>query len=76
MQYVLLLVAVVPGLLGAPGWLQQAAGLVAVGWAVWLEWYAARLTLDVGPLPAAALTGLDLLLGAMLASAIAVLARG
>lgn len=75
-QYLLLLAATVPGLLGAPSWAQQAAGLVAVGWAIWLEWYAARLTLDVGPLPAAALTGLDLLLGAMLASVIAMLTQG
>lgn len=75
-QYVLLLAAAVPGLLGAPTWLQQSAGLVGVGWAVWLEWYAARLTLAVGPLTAAALTGIDLLLGIALANAISALAAG
>lgn len=65
-QYVLLLIAAVPALFGAAAWLQQSAGLVAVGWAVWLEWYAARLTLGVGPLTAALLTGIDLLLGVVL----------
>ncbi|SRR5579875_192211 len=72
-QYVLLLAAAVPGLLGAPPWVRQTAGLVAIGWAVWLEWYAARLTLDVGPLAAAALTCLDLLIGLALSGAIAAL---
>ena len=72
-QYVLLVAAATPGWLHAPDWAQQAAGLVAVGWALWLEWYAARLTLDAGPLAAAALTALDLLLGVVLASVIAAL---
>lgn len=75
-QYVLLLAAAVPGFLGAPAWAQQSAGLVAVGWALWLEWYAARLTLEVGPLAAAALTGVDLLLGVALASITANLGAG
>ncbi len=75
-QYVLLLAAALPGLFGAPLWMREAAGLVAVGWAVWLEWYAARLTLDAGPLAAAALTCLDLLIGLALASAISTLVGG
>lgn len=72
-QYVLLMAAAVPVLCGAPAWAGQTAGLVAIGWAVWLEWYAARLTLDTGPLAAAALTCLDLLIGLALSGAIATL---
>ena len=75
-QYTLLLVAAVPDWLGAPDWVRQTAGLIAIGWAVWLEWYAARLTLEVGALAAAALTGLDLLLGLALASVTGALGPG
>jgi hypothetical protein len=75
-QYVLLLAAAVPGWLGAPEWTRQAAALIAIGWAIWLEWYAARLTLEVGPFAAAALTALDLLLGIVLTSVTGALAPG
>lgn len=75
-QYLLLLAAALPGWFGAPEWARQAAGLIAIGWAVWLEWYAARLTLEVGPFVAAALVGLDLLVGVVLATATGGLAPG
>ncbi|MBV9735076.1 MAG: hypothetical protein JO209_04140 [Acidisphaera sp.] len=66
-QYVLLLAAAVPDLLGAPAFVDQAAGLVALGWALWLEWYATRLALDLGALPAAGLVSLDVLIGVVVA---------
>ena len=44
-QYLLLVVSSIPGLLGAPVLLDQAAQLVGIGWALWLEWFAFRLTL-------------------------------
>ena len=37
-----------PGALGAPSIIDQAAGLATAGWAFWLEWYAIRLSLQVG----------------------------
>jgi hypothetical protein len=67
-QYALLVAAAAPGWLDAPAWASEAAGLIALGWAVWLEWYAARLTLNVGALAAAAMTGADFLLGLVVAS--------
>jgi hypothetical protein len=33
-----------PGALGAPAIVDQCAELVTVGWALWLEWYAIRLS--------------------------------
>ena len=42
-QYLLLVLAGLPLLLGAPDWIDQTAGLVALGWALWLEWFAARV---------------------------------
>jgi hypothetical protein len=62
-QYLLLAGAALPRLLGAPEWLDETAGLVAIGWAIWLEWYAIGLALDLGRLPAAALVALDLGIG-------------
>ncbi|MBV9783586.1 MAG: hypothetical protein JO264_07170 [Acidisphaera sp.] len=66
-QYVLLLAAAVPEIFGAPAIVQQVVGLVALGWALWLEWYATKLTLDVPPLPAIALVALDVAIGVLIA---------
>ncbi len=62
-QYLLLVVASVPGLLGAPGVVQQAVSLVAIGWALWLEWFAIKLALEASTLAALGLLGLDLSIG-------------
>jgi hypothetical protein len=62
-QYLLLVVASVPGLLGAPGLVQQAVSLVAIGWALWLEWFAIKLALESSTLAALGLLGLDLSIG-------------
>ena len=62
-QYMLLVVAAVPGLLGAPELAQETASLIAIGWALWLEWFAIRLALEVSPLAAIGLVGLDLSIG-------------
>jgi len=66
-QYALLLLAAIPALLHAPAQIGQATELIAVGWALWLEWFATRLALDVTALTAAALVGADLLIGLFLA---------
>ena len=65
-QYLLLVVAGLPGLLGAPEWLDQTCQLIALGWALWLEWFAARLALEIPSLPAAGLVALDVGLGLLL----------
>jgi hypothetical protein len=65
-QYLLLVVAGLPLLLGAPDWIDQTAGLVALGWALWLEWFAARVALDVSGFAALGLVGLDITLGLVL----------
>ena len=65
-QYLLLVVAGLPHLLGAPGFLDQTIELVAIGWALWLEWYATRLALDVDGLAAGGLVGIDLVIGLVL----------
>ena len=53
----------VPGLLGAHPVLDQVAELVAVGWALWLEWYATRLALNAGPLLATYIVLVDQVIG-------------
>lgn len=52
-----------PGALGAPSIVDQACELVTVGWALWLEWYAIRLSLQVGPLTAVTLLAVDFGIG-------------
>ena len=53
----------VPGLLGVPSVVDQATEVVALGWALWLEWYAVRLAFGAGPLLAAYLVMLDQIIG-------------
>jgi hypothetical protein len=62
-QYLLLVVASLPSLLGAPDIVGETTWLVATGWALWLEWYAARLTLDITRLQAVGLVLIDLAMG-------------
>lgn len=58
-ENLLLVVGSIPGLLGAPLFVDQTAQLVAMIWALWLEWYVIRLALDTRPLTAALLVVLD-----------------
>lgn len=62
-QYALLLVLLVPSLLGLPGWVGNAMGLAAVGYAIWLEWFVTRIALNVPGPTAAMFVILDLVLG-------------
>ncbi len=57
------MVASLPPLLGAPEIVGQTAWLVATGWALWLEWYATRLALDISRLQAVGLVLIDLAMG-------------
>jgi hypothetical protein len=67
-QYLLLVVFSIPGLLGAPALFDQAAQLFALGWALWLEWFAFRLTLGIGVISAIGLVSLDVAIGVLLAA--------
>lgn len=65
---VLIIIGAVPGLLGAPPLIAEAAELATIGWALWLEWYATRLAFNVGPLTATGLVLLDQSIGIALAA--------
>ncbi len=65
-QYLMLVTAALTSLLDLPDLLSQTIWLVAMGWALWLEWFATRLALAIPGAPAAALVGLDFALGIFL----------
>jgi hypothetical protein len=67
-QYFMLVAAALPSLLGLPYFLAETTWLVAIGWALWLEWYATRLALDVSGLAAAGVVVLDMTIGLFLVS--------
>jgi hypothetical protein len=67
-QYLLLVAAGIPALLGAPGVVDQTAQLIALGWALWLEYYATRLALDVSRVAAIGLVVLDIAIGLFLSA--------
>jgi hypothetical protein len=75
-QYLLLVVASLPPLLGMPDIVGETAWLVATGWALWLEWYATRLALGVTGLQAVGLVLLDEALGFGLLAVIQTLPGG
>lgn len=62
-QYLLLVVLLIPSALGLPSWLGNALGLVAVGYAMWLEWFVTRTALGVQSATAVMFVVLDLALG-------------
>jgi hypothetical protein len=65
---VLIIVGGIPGTLGAPAIVDEACELIAIGWALWLEWYATRLAFGVTPVTAVLFVLLDQSIGIMLAS--------
>ncbi len=71
LQYMMGVAAVLPDLLGLPAVVGETTWVVSLGWAIWLEWFATRVTLAIpGPL-AAMLVLIDLLFGAAVQVAIA-----
>lgn len=62
----LVAIGALPGALGAPTILDEAFQLFTMGWALWLEWYAIRLSLQVGPLTAVLLLLVDFVIGTTL----------
>lgn len=62
-QYLLLMGLVIPAALGLPGWIANVLGLVALGYAVWLEWFVVRVGLNVTGGTAAMFVITDLMLG-------------
>jgi hypothetical protein len=65
---VLVIIGGIPGLFGVPPTIDQACELIAIGWALWLEWYATRVAFGVGPMVAVGLVLLDQAIGILLAS--------
>ena len=62
-QYLLMALALVPVLLGAPPIFGQTAWLVAMGWSLWLQWSATRIGLILPAGRAALMVGADMALG-------------
>lgn len=65
---VLVVIGGLPGLFGVPPIVDQAAELIMIGWALWLEWYAICLGLGIGAFAAAWMVILDQAIGITLAS--------
>lgn len=66
-ENILLVVGGIPGLLGVPPALDQAAQIVALGWALWIEWFAAKQALGTSGVVAVLLVVLDQVIGLLLA---------
>ena len=66
-QYLLLLAAALIGLAPLPAIIGQTAWLVALGWAIWLEWFMTRFALAMPGLLAMAVVALDLAIGMLVA---------
>ena len=76
LQYLMLVAAALLTLLGLPDWMAETAWLVAMGWALWLEWFATRLTLALPKRTAAVLVMIDVAIGLFLVGLTGVLQGG
>ena len=63
LQYVAFAATLLPVAVGLPDWVDETVWLVAMGWALWLEWFATRTSLAVSGWAAAGLVALDLVIG-------------
>ncbi|HEY3845659.1 MAG TPA: hypothetical protein VGL95_00935 [Acetobacteraceae bacterium] len=66
-ENLLLVVGGIPGLLGVPSFLDQGAQIFAIGWALWIEWFATKQALGTSVFVAVVLVVLDQLIGLLLA---------
>jgi hypothetical protein len=66
-ENLLLVVGGIPGLLGVPPIVDQAAQIVAIGWALWIEWFATKQALGTTGLVAVLLVVVDQVIGLLLA---------
>ena len=67
-ENLLLVFGSIPSLLGAPPIIAEAVKLFAIGWALWIEWFAIRLSLQANASVAAWLVVLDQAIGLTLAA--------
>ena len=72
----LLVAAGIPALLGAPAMLNEVVQIIAIGWALWIEWFATRESLGTNGMTAAMLVVLDQLIGLLLAGLSLTLLQG
>lgn len=75
-QYLVLGALALPAMLGVPGSVSDALGLVGLGYAIWMQWFAARAALQVSGLRAAAFVAVDLGLSVFLSGLTARIALG
>lgn len=75
-QYAVLTVLSLPSLLGMPGMLADTLGLIGLFYAIWMQWFATRLSLAISGAQAAAFVGLDLALSLFLSGLVLQLAQG
>jgi hypothetical protein len=66
-ENLLLVLGGIPGLAGVPPIFDEAAQIFAIGWALWIEWFATRQALGASGGVAAVLVILDQLIGLVLA---------
>lgn len=73
-QYALLGLLSLPALFGLAGWVTDVLGLAGLGYAVWLQWFAARSALQVDGVRAAGFVAVDLAIAIFLTGLVARLA--
>lgn len=74
-QYLIMLAITVLAAAGLPGWLQEAATMIGIGYALWLQWFAAKAVLQVHGWAAAGFVMMDLLLSMLVSGTVADLSQ-
>ncbi|MBW6398126.1 hypothetical protein KPL78_09730 [Roseomonas sp. HJA6] len=74
-QYAVLTLLSLPSFLGWQGMVADTLGLVGLFYAIWMQWFATRLSLSISGAQAAAFVGLDLALSLFLSGLVLQLAQ-
>ncbi|HWL81922.1 MAG TPA: hypothetical protein VNR89_13310 [Roseomonas sp.] len=75
LQYLIMLVITLFSAAPLPAWLQEVITVTGIGYALWLQWFAARSTLQVGGVTAVGFIVLDLVVSILVSGVVADLSQ-
>ena len=75
LQYLIMLAITLFSVMPLPAWTQEVITIAGIGYALWLQWFAARSALQVSGVTAAGFIVLDLVLSLLVSGVVTDLAR-
>ncbi|MDJ0389674.1 hypothetical protein QMO56_16285 [Roseomonas sp. E05] len=75
LQYLIMLIITLFAVSPLPAWVQEVVSVAGIGYALWLQWFTAKCTLQVGGMAALGFVVLDLVVSLLLSGVVTDLSR-